>query len=206
MADKAVVNLIITAGIHTNRSFVARSFAQMLTELGFEVDMSHVGVHDYEPHVGGEKDEDIEASPSAKFKLSEHYVGTPIQLDQTRGVPQPLVRPAVPQLLGRDETSVAVLGGPNTGKSTLLHMFGDFLKSKEVEEECIQYAMIGEDYFAAWSSEELMHNMQNVKANSRVVFYTRRSYASEPLEMVLASTDGYSVTKEVGDEDTSLPQ
>lgn len=192
MSEKAEAILIITAGVHTNRSYVARSFANHLTELGVEVDLSHVG-HDDIDHAGVvmDKEEEFESGEHSRFTLSEHYVGIPIQLEPTVSKPQPLVRPAVPTLLDRQETGVAVLGGPNIGKSTLLHMFGDFLKSNHVDEERIKYAMIGEDYFSEWSTEELMHNLRKIKTSTKVVIYTRRSYTAEPLQLVLSSTDGY---------------
>ena len=196
MAEKSTVSIIITAGYHTNRSYLARSFAKMLTELGFEVDLSHVGVIDIEPPCDVEKGPVIDPNSNAKFSLSEHYLGTPIQLEPLPyGKAQPLVRPAVPQLMGRDEVGIAAIGGPNTGKSTLLHMFGDLLESEEVESEQIKYDMISEDYFAEWSTEELLHNMQKIKSSTKVVLYTRKSYASEPLALVLASTDNYVQTE-----------
>lgn len=204
MTDKAVATLIITAGVHTNRTFLARSFGNMLLELGFDVDMSKVGQDDIEPGMGGivDKDENF-GDPSGvvgKYLMSEHFVGTPIRLDhpvvQASAPAQPLVRPAVPQLLERRDVGVAVLGTPNIGKSTLLRMFGDFLKSKEVSEDRISYAMIGEDYFEHWTSEELMHNLQQIKAKTLVRIYTRRSYGSEQFAMILASTDGYEAPEE----------
>jgi hypothetical protein len=202
MSDKAkvVATLLITAGVHTNRTFLARSFGNMLIELGFDVDMSNVAQDDIEPGMGGivDKDENFgdPTAPVGRYLMSEHFVGTPIQLDHSAGKPQPLVRPAVPQLLERRDTGIAILGTPNIGKSTLLRMFGDFLKSKEVSDDRISYSMIGEDYFEHWTTEQLMHNLQAIKANTIVRIYTRRSYGSEQYAMIMASTDGYKAPEE----------
>lgn len=193
MTDKAVATIIITAGHSTNRSFLARSFGNMLVQLGFEVDLSHVGQHDIEPPSMDvvEKIEVVDGTLGTKYLMSEHRIGAPIQLDNQRNKPQAFVRPAVPQLLERHEVSVAVLGGPNIGKSTLLYMFGDFLKSREVDQERIKYTTLGEDYFAEWPAEALLDNMRQIKAKTKVVIYTRRSYGSESMAMLMATTDGH---------------
>lgn len=200
MTDKAIATLIVTAGVHTNRTFIARSFGNMLAELGVEVDMSNVAQDDIEPSMGGivDKDETFGDTTGVvgKYLMSEHFVGTPIRIDPGHGEKRPLVRPAVPQLLERRDTGIAVLGPPNIGKSTLLRVFGDFLKSKEVSDDRISYSMIGEDYFEHWTIEQLMHNLQSIKANTLVRIYTRRSYGSEQYAMIMASTDGYKAPEE----------
>lgn len=196
MSNKVDLQVIITAGFGTNRSFLARDFGHMLTNLGFEVDLSRVAVVDSEPPCDVEKGPVLGTNGQYKFVISEHYVGTPINLNPPGGAPArgPMVRPAVPQLIDRNQTSISVLGGPNTGKTTVMDMLCDYLKSKEVSDEQIERIAIGEDYYR--TGEELMHNIQQIKPLVRIVIYTRRAFTAVPLDLLLESCDGHEVPKE----------
>jgi hypothetical protein len=204
MADKTIVRIIITAGVHTNRTYIARKFGMILGEINFDVDLSNVPASDNEPHLPGEKEEDVAAGVGTRFLLSEHRLGTPFVLDQGRPAPKPLVRPAVQHLFEPRHTGFAVIGGPNCGKSTLIDLFADFLKSEGMADELITKQLIGEDF--EWTKEQLLENMRSIKQRIQVVFYTRRAYGSEHLEPLLSTTDGYNVEKEAESEQNSLPQ
>jgi hypothetical protein len=192
MSNKKEVIVIITAGFATNRGFLARSFGNHLTSLGIEVDLSHVGTEDTECVGRSSKDELFAGTMMYKYVLSEHYVTSPsITLDPVRDPPKVRVRPPVQHPVNVHETCVAVLGAVNTGKSVVMRTIGEFLKSKEVAEDRIEYTTLREDYFAEWSMEELLHIVENVKTSTKVVFYTRQSSNSNTLESVLASTENY---------------
>lgn len=189
MSEKKEVIVIITAGFQTNRSFLARSLGNHLSSLGFEVDLSDVRHEDTECDGSRFKGEVYAPDRPYKYVMTEHYVSTPIQMDPARPLPPILVRPHVERYWDRFETNIAVLGKANTGKSTLLRLCGDFLLSKEVDKERVDYTGLREAYFAEWSTEELMYLVDRVKEVTKVIIHTRQSRTSEALEAILTTTE-----------------
>jgi hypothetical protein len=209
MSQKQDVTVIITAGFNTNRSYVARCFAQTLTDLGVEVDMTAVGVVDIEPPCDVEKGPQMEMGEGFRYILSEHMLSIPFQLEPSAEKPvteaQFRVKPAVPHAFPFNQTGIAVIGRANTGKSTIINLFNDFLKSKGVEQDQIEFQMmdiVGHEVV----QENLRECLANIKSRVRVKIYTRMAKRSSPLEAVLATTDGYTKLKEAADANTSLPQ
>lgn len=202
MSDKQQVAVIITAGYNTNRTYVARCFAQTLTELGVEVDMTSIGLVDDEPPCDVEKGPQMEMGEGFRYVLSEHMLSVPFQLDipcgQELKEPTYYVKPAVQHSFPFNQTGIAVIGRANTGKSTIINLFSDFLKSKGVEGDQIEFNMydtVGHEVV----QENLRECLAKVKHRIVVKMYTRRTLRSNSLDVMMRTFDGYKEPIDIHD-------
>jgi hypothetical protein len=189
MEEKAVVSVIITAGWKVNRTYLARLFADFISnELGLETDISHLGLVDSEPPCDVEKGPFCSAGD--RFILSEHSLNVPFRLDPQDPVPEAVVRPGLPPALWGNEILVSVIGAPNAGKGTLISAFWQMLDARaDLRDNVIEYRMLDHGETMPLSVDRLKLQVERIRPRVKVVLYTRRAVLGTALSEVLKSTD-----------------
>lgn len=185
MSNKETVYVIVTAPFATNRGYLARTMATHLTSYGLDVDVSNVPVLDVEPPCDVEKGPVIDEF--ATFHFSEHFIGRTFALSVTE--PQTTaIKPAPQQTFHRQGHGIAVLGTANSGKSTIISLLSDQLRSTERGiKQPHSFKMIGEE--SPTPIEQAVRNVERIKDRIKVVFHVRRSKLNASLDEVLAECD-----------------
>lgn len=185
MSDKQTVHVIVTAPFATNRGYLARTMATHLVSHGLDVDVSGVPVVDIEPPCDVEKGPVIDEF--ATFHFSEHFIGRTFALTATEAQTT-AIKPAPQSTFHRQGHGIAVLGAANSGKSTIISLLSDQLRSTERGiKQAHSFKMIGEE--SPTPIEQAVRNVERIKDRIVVVFHVRRAKLSASLDEVLAACD-----------------
>ena len=192
MSDKQTIHVIVTAPFATNRGYLARTMATHLASHGLDVDVSRVPVVDIEPPCDVEKGPVVDEF--ATFHFSEHFTGYTFALSSAE--PRTIaIKPAPQQTFHRQGHGIAVMGVANSGKSTIISLLSDQLRSTERGiKQAHSFKMIGEE--SPTPIEQAVRNVERIKDRIVVVFHVRRSKLNATLDEVLAECDRVTKVEE----------
>lgn len=187
MSNNRVI-VLITSPFATNRAFLSQMLHKYLRLKGLDrVNIDNVPIVDLEPPCNVEKGQVIAGNSS--FIISEHQMCRQIRMEPVEGELPFVCRPSVAQQFSGNDSGIAVIGAPNSGKSVVMKLIVECLNEAEVSRTRPQrIETLGDEPLpTAWMAEKYVDRLN--EREIEVVFHVRRSITHATIDELLDSCD-----------------